>query len=286
MLNAVRASTTRTSAHPAALLALALLLVFSLAGDAAAKKKKRKRKARRTGVQVCAMFKPGPAETVMGTGFVVEPGKYTPTCTFRRRVADADAREEAFTKTMMASMAERMKAMQEKRKYKGPKHPHLEDTISVTHRGDSKTAAAAKSSMDSARRTISEGITATASGSVKKGYKSKVKIGDGPLKSTAETDAITDEIQGDAKTAVKKIERKAGRDLPGMDKNRTVSMTFQSKTETITAAGLDDAYYVIKYRTLTARKGKRVINVEVKLDGKSEEERKDLAVALAQEWLK
>ncbi len=286
MLNRFRLGTPSNRSAPASILALAFLLVFSIAGDAAAKKKRRKRKPRRTGAQVCATFKPGPAEAVMGAGFVVVPSKYTPTCTFSRRVPDADAREKAFTKAMMDGMAARMKAMQEKRKYEAPKPPHLDDTISVTHRGDADTAAAAKSMMESAQRTMNKGITASASGNLKKGFKSKVKIGDGPAKSTAETEAITEEVQRDARANVKKIERKAGRALPGADKTQSVSMTFQSKTESIRAAGLDDAYYLVKYRTLTARKGKRVITIEVKLDGKSDEERKELAIALAQEWLK
>ncbi len=163
--------------------------------------------------------------------------------------------------------------------------PRLDNKISIQWQGDLESAKRAAQKMEQVRRTLTKGITISTKGNPSKGYKSKVKVGDGPAKSTKEVDDVTDEVTRDVKKDLKAIEGKAGgRKLPGSDKEVSASYTAQSSIEMLKVEGIDEAHYAEKYKNVTARKGKRIVTVEVRL-GKTAEEEKALALALATEWL-
>lgn len=256
----------------------AVVLALCLSSPSAHARKKRPK-----GKDVCAKFSAKPAKLLLGDGMKTEPSRYASLCTFKVRLPDAEAREKEYAARMQKQLMERMRSGSKNTNF-GPA-PRTDNRISLTWQGDQKSAKRAAKKMEQVRRTLSKGITINTKGNLKDGFKSKVKVGDGPEKSTPETDEVTDKVSRDVGKDLKEIERKAGgRDLPGARKDVSASYTAQSDIEILDVSGIDEAHYAEKYRNVTARKGKRIITVEVRL-GKTPEEEKALALALATEWL-
>ncbi len=256
----------------AALFVLVVATTFSSTADA--------RKKRPKGKEVCALFSAAPAKQLLGPSAVVEPSRFASMCTFKTKAIGAAAAEKAYSEAMRKSMVARMSG---KKVEKIPR-PHVANTISVVFQGDRDSAESAAAKMEGVRRMLREGFTVSTRGSRAGGFKSKVKVGNAAAKSTAEVDKVTDDVADDVVGRLKKVEKNAGRQLPGADKEVSAKVTAQSDIEMQEVTGIDEAHYATKYHNVTARKGKRIVTVEVRM-GKRKEDEKALALALAIEWL-
>ena len=251
-------------------ISIVVVITLALAGAADAKKK-RKRRKRMKGPEVCAQFSAEVVKEVLGDGFKEEPSSYTPLCNWTRPTPNADAAQEAYNKAMQAWTMAKVKAMQTKSEPPPmPSSPQVVTSVSVSWRGDAKSAEAAKSQLAGAKKTITEGITVSASGSTKRGFKTKTKIGGREVSDDAAEREANEVVKGATKGA------------PTSDREVKVTRTFQADVEDVAGLG-DGAFWNPKHRSLTVVKGKRMFTVSVgKMDGKE----KATAIALAKGWMK